>query len=53
MVTVLSQVESQGEVGMNSTAAAASAGLGSGIDPVSKVIYWYFKKKKKKTVQQP
>lgn len=37
MVSVLSQVESQGEVGTNSTAAAASAGLGSGIDPTKAV----------------
>uniref|UniRef100_A0A669E2T1 Peroxisomal multifunctional enzyme type 2 n=1 Tax=Oreochromis niloticus TaxID=8128 RepID=A0A669E2T1_ORENI len=34
MVSVLSQVESQGDVGVNPAAAAASAGLGSGIDPV-------------------
>lgn len=38
MVSVLSQVESQGAVGVNPAAAAASAGLGSGIDPVSKII---------------
>lgn len=35
MVSVLSQVESQGDVGVN---PAAAAGLGSGIDPVSKII---------------
>lgn len=39
MMSVLSQVESQGDVGVNpAAAAAASAGLGSGIDPVSKII---------------
>ncbi|XP_030593144.1 peroxisomal multifunctional enzyme type 2 [Archocentrus centrarchus] len=37
MVSALSRVESQGEVGTNSTAAAASAGLGSGIDPTKAV----------------
>uniref|UniRef100_A0A3Q0R9A3 Hydroxysteroid (17-beta) dehydrogenase 4 n=1 Tax=Amphilophus citrinellus TaxID=61819 RepID=A0A3Q0R9A3_AMPCI len=37
MVSALSRVESQGEVGINSTAAAASAGLASGIDPTKAV----------------
>uniref|UniRef100_A0A669E0T8 Hydroxysteroid (17-beta) dehydrogenase 4 n=1 Tax=Oreochromis niloticus TaxID=8128 RepID=A0A669E0T8_ORENI len=37
MVSVLSQVESQGDVGVNPAAAAASAGLGSGIDPTKAV----------------
>lgn len=35
VVSVLSQVESDGEVGANPTAAAASGPTGSGINPVS------------------
>lgn len=39
IMTVLSQVESGGEVGVNPTAAAASATSASGINPVSRDSY--------------